>query len=153
MTIDNNNNTKKKLVLWAKQLLCMCITLFSTFLWHPLHDYDVKPPNAMFYGGCGHTTTNFPSSIWTWINHLRIQLQEKLPTFDELSCSKKKIEVIKFERRQIHLSFLVMFSLPSLSSLLKIPINTDGGEGFTNFMFRNTMIWKRRNCRQSINSS
>ena len=62
----------------------------STFLWRPLHDYDVKPPNAMFYGGCGHTTTNFPSSIWTWIKHLRIQLQEKLPSFDELSCSKKK---------------------------------------------------------------
>ena len=64
---DNNNNIKKQLVLWAKQLLCMCITLFNTFLWHPLHDYDVKPPNVTFYGGCGNTTTNFPFSIWTWI--------------------------------------------------------------------------------------
>ena len=33
---------KKKLVLRAKQLLCSCITLFSKFLWRPLHDYDVK---------------------------------------------------------------------------------------------------------------
>ena len=59
---------KKKLVLRAKQLLCTCITLFSTFLWRLLHDYDVKPPNATSNGGRGHTTTNFPFSIWTWIN-------------------------------------------------------------------------------------
>ena len=39
---DNNNNIKKKLVLRAKQLLYTCITLFSKFLWRPLHDYDVK---------------------------------------------------------------------------------------------------------------
>ena len=61
---------------------------FSTFLWRPLHDYDVKPPNATFYGGRGHTTTNFPFSIWTWIKPLTIHLQEKSPTFDELSGSK-----------------------------------------------------------------
>ena len=30
-----------------------------------LHDYDVKPPNFTFYGGRGHTTTNFPSSYLT----------------------------------------------------------------------------------------
>ena len=33
---------QKKLVLRAKQLLYTCITLFSKFLWRPLHDYDVK---------------------------------------------------------------------------------------------------------------
>ena len=60
----------------------------STFLWRPMHDYDVKPPNATFYGGRGHTTTNFPFSIWTWIKPLTIHLQEKSPTFDELSGSK-----------------------------------------------------------------
>ena len=78
---DDQENVKKQLVLWAKQLLCTCITLFSTFLWRSLHDYDVKPPNATFYGGRGHATTNFPCSIWTWIKPLRIQLQEKLPIF------------------------------------------------------------------------
>ena len=61
---------------------------FCTFLWRPLHDYDVKPPNATFYGGRGHTRTNFPFSIWTWIKPLTIHLQEKSPTFDELSGSK-----------------------------------------------------------------
>ena len=25
----------------------------------PLHDYDVKPPNATFYGGREHTKKNF----------------------------------------------------------------------------------------------
>ena len=39
---DDNNNVKKQSVLWEKQLLCRCITLFSTFLWRPLHDYDVN---------------------------------------------------------------------------------------------------------------
>ena len=38
--------------------------------------------------------------IWTWIKPSRIQLQEKLPTFDELSGSK--IHAIKFERARIH---------------------------------------------------
>ena len=85
---NDNNNVKKQLVLPAKQLLCTCITFFSTFLWLPLHDYDMKPPNAMFYGGRGHTTTNFPFSIWTWIKPLRIQLKEKSPISDELSGSK-----------------------------------------------------------------
>ena len=28
--------------LWSKQLLCTFITLFSTFLWRPLHDYHVR---------------------------------------------------------------------------------------------------------------
>ena len=70
------------------RLLSTCITLFSTFLWRPLHDYDVKPPNLTFYGGRGHTTTNFPSSFLTWIKSLRIQPQEKSPAFDILSGSK-----------------------------------------------------------------
>ena len=39
---DDDNNVKEQLVLRAKQLLCTCITLFSTFLWLLLHDYDVK---------------------------------------------------------------------------------------------------------------
>ena len=31
-----NDNVKKQFVLRAKQLLCTCITLLSTFLWRPL---------------------------------------------------------------------------------------------------------------------
>ena len=95
-----------------------CITPFSTFLWRPLHDYDVKPPNLTFYGGHGHTTTNFPSSFWSWIKSLRMQVQEKSPSFDIFSGSKQTRLSLK-ERKFI---FLPLFSLLSSSSLLKVPI-------------------------------
>ena len=85
---DDNDNAKKKMGLWAKQQLCTCIKHFSTFAWRPLHEHDMKPSNATFYVGRGHTKTNFPCSVWTWIKPLRIQLQEKSATFDELSVSK-----------------------------------------------------------------
>ena len=61
----------------------------------------MKPPNATFYGGRGHTRTSFPFSIGTWVKPLRIQLLEKSPTFNELSASSQ-IDAIKFERTQIH---------------------------------------------------
>ena len=34
-------------------------SLFSRFPWRPWNDYNVKPPNATFYGGREHRTTNF----------------------------------------------------------------------------------------------
>ena len=58
---------------------------FSTFLWRPLHDYDVKPP-----GGRGHTTTYFPFSFWNWIKSLRIQLREKWPEFHILEGPNRR---------------------------------------------------------------
>ena len=97
---DDNENVKKQLFLWAKQLFCTCITLFSTFLWRPLHEYDVKPPNATSYGGRGHTTANFPFFIKTWIKPLKIQLQEKLHIFWRIE--RFQIDAIKFERTQIN---------------------------------------------------
>ena len=63
-----------------------CSARASRFL---VHFFDVycttttwKPTNATSNGGRGNTTTNFPFSIWTWIKPLRIQLQEKPPTFE-----------------------------------------------------------------------
>ena len=52
---DDENDRKPKLVFkWTKQQLCMSITLFSTFSLTSaariLHEYDVKPPNAMPHG-------------------------------------------------------------------------------------------------------
>ena len=91
----------------------------ATYLWRPLHDYDLKPPNLTFYGGRGHTRTISPSSFWTWIKSLRIQLQEKSPTFDILSGSKQTRLSLK-ERKFV---FLATFSLPSSSSLLKVPVH------------------------------
>ena len=97
----------------TKQQLCMCITIFSKFLWRSLHN-DVKPRNATFYGGSERTTTNFPSPFFTWIMFLRIQLQEKSQAYIWQYTRDK------FEWMQIHFSSHV--SMPSWLSLLKLPI-------------------------------
>ena len=106
---------KQRLVFWAKQLLCTCITLFSTFLWRPLQDYDVKPPNGTFCGGRGHTTTNFSFSNWTCIKALKNSTPGKVAYIWRIErVPNRRDEVWKDAN-----SFLVMFPLLSLSSLLK----------------------------------
>ena len=42
-------HTKKTIGFISQQQLCMCNTLFGTFLCPFLHDYDVKMPNLVFY--------------------------------------------------------------------------------------------------------
>ena len=82
---DDNNNVKKKIGFTRKTTV---LHVHHAFLYISLtstarqHDYAVKPPNATFCGGRGHTNTHFPFSIWTWTNPLRIQHQEKSPTFE-----------------------------------------------------------------------
>ena len=56
---------KKKTIDFMSKTTALHTTLFSTFLWRPLHCYDVKPPNATFYGGVENTTKNFLLSFWT----------------------------------------------------------------------------------------
>ena len=70
----DDDNFKKTKRLMIKTTALHVHHACSTLLWRPLYDYDVKPPNLTFYGGRGHTTTNFPSSFWTWIKCSRIQL-------------------------------------------------------------------------------
>ena len=72
----------------SSALCTSCITLFRTFLWRPLHDYDVKPPNARASKYEDKFETPYPFSFWNWIKSLRVQLQEKAPAFDKLSGSK-----------------------------------------------------------------
>ena len=67
---DDNDNLKKTIVFMIKTTALH--TLFSRFPWRPWNDYNVKPPNATFYGGRKHRTTNFPFSFSSWINSLRI---------------------------------------------------------------------------------
>ena len=50
-----------------------------TFLWCPLHNYDVKIANATFYGGSENTTQNFSSSFWTSIQFLLELNSRKIP--------------------------------------------------------------------------
>ena len=70
----------KELVLWAKLTAVhvhhITLQFNSTFLLHPLDFCDVKPSNAV------RRYRNFPFSFKTW--KVRIQLQEKSPTFDKL---------------------------------------------------------------------
>ena len=103
----------------TKQQLGMCITLFRIFLWRSLHN-DVKPRNATFYGGSERTTTNFPSSFWTWIMFLRIQLQEKSQAYIIWQFGRVQIHEISLNGRKF--IFLTTFSMPSSLSLLKLPI-------------------------------
>ena len=109
---DNDDSVKKQLVLWAKQLLCTCITLFSTFLWRPLHDYDVKPPNATFYGG--RETSQCDVLYFNMDKVLKNSTLGKVTYIWQIE--RFQIDVIKFERTQIH--FSMMFLLSSL--LLKL---------------------------------
>ena len=97
---NHNNNFQKTIGLMIKSTALHVITLFRTFLWHPLHDYNMKPPNLTFYRGHGHTTMNFPSSFWTWIKSF------KDSTLGKVTCiwhiERVQIGAIKFERTQIH---------------------------------------------------
>ena len=112
---DDHNDDFKKTIGFHDQT---CITLFSTFLWRPLHDYDVKLPNLTFYGGRGHTMTNFPSSF------LNLNKILKNSTPGNVACiwhiERVQIDAIKFERTQIH--FFVRFHCrrcrPCLMSLV-----------------------------------
>ena len=78
----------------------------------------MKLPNLPFYGGCGHTTTNFPSSFWAWMKSLRIQLQQKVACIFLTYWTGQKTWLTLKERKFI---FLPTFSLPSSPSLLKVP--------------------------------
>ena len=70
---DGNEKGKKAIGLdWQNK----CITLFSTL---------VKVPNLTFCRGREHKTTTFFFFSWTFIQSYRIQLQKKLPAFDELN--------------------------------------------------------------------
>ena len=82
----------------SKQLLCTCMMLFSTLT---------------STTGRGHTKTKFSLLYLNMDKALKNSTPEKVAYID----------ATKFGRTQIHF-FLVMFSLPSSSSLLKVPITT-----------------------------
>ena len=74
---DDDDKVRKTIEFMSKTTALLVHHAFSTFLWRPLHDYDVKPrPNGTFCGGREHTATDFPLFIWTWIKHYtwRIEL-------------------------------------------------------------------------------
>ena len=107
---DNNDNVKKQLVLLANQQLCTCLTLFSTFFWRPLHDFDVKPRNATpFDTGREHPTTNFPFFFEPWF---QIILAWSSP-LRRLVLSNRNIEQINYP------STAVRSALPTIISVIR----------------------------------
>ena len=99
---------------------------FSTFRSRPLHHYDLKPPNATFYGGREHTTKNVPFSFWTWIKSLRIQLQENCLHLTNWKVPNRHDE----DWKNLNSFFEATFSLPPSWSLLML---------HTQFVF--VLIW------------
>ena len=56
---DNANVEKTKQTVGFMSKTTALHVFFSTFLWRPLYDYDMKPPNATFYGGRELSKTKF----------------------------------------------------------------------------------------------
>ena len=101
---DNENGKTAWLVLEEKQQLCTRITLFSTFLWGPVHDYVV-------YGGREHiTTTNFLLSFVRLNKVLQNSTPRKVAYIWQIERVQK--DAIKFKRQQIKFSsdvFIAVF--------------------------------------------
>ena len=92
-----NNSRRKQLVLWAIQQFCTCITLFSIFLWRPLHDCDVKPPIKGWTWTC---EDKFSFLILSW-NKIREKNPGKIAYIWLIERFQK--DAIKFEKTQIQL--------------------------------------------------
>ena len=71
----DNENVKKQLVLWAKQQLCTCITLISSFLWRQLHNSTWNHEMRRFIVIQDVLQAYDDEFFRTWIKSLRTPLQ------------------------------------------------------------------------------
>ena len=71
-------HVKHKRVLWAKQQLCMCITLFCTFLCHPYTTTEFWFDLRM---ATWSKVINFIISLWTQMHSFALQFQPNFSTF------------------------------------------------------------------------
>ena len=83
---NDNNKEKKKIYQQNNSSESHFKVFFLPRL--ALHDYNLRLPNPMFYGGRENTTKNFPFSFWTWMQPFGIQLQDNSPLFDKLKPVK-----------------------------------------------------------------
>ena len=60
---DGNENVKKAIGLFSKTTSLLVHHAFSYISLPLLHDYDVKMPSFMFYGGRKQAKTNFSFSF------------------------------------------------------------------------------------------
>ena len=117
---EDNVNVRKQMVLWSKQQLCTCITLFSTFL-----KLTSSAPLRRETSQC-----DVFNRTWTYDDKFSFSLFEHVDKVFKNSAPGKvayiwqierfQIDAKKFERTQINSFFSAMFSLPSSSLLLKL---------------------------------
>ena len=81
----------------------------------------------------------FSFLLWTWIKSLTIQLQHPRKIAYIWQIKRVQNNAIKFERTQIH--FLATFSLPSLSSLLKLAIGQALTESHLRHFMSRCLFW------------
>ena len=72
----------------------------------------MKPPNLTFYGGHGHTTTNFPLPLLNLNKILKNSTPGKVAFIWHIE--QVQIDAIKFERTQIYFCFTDVFSAVGL---------------------------------------
>ena len=77
----------------------------------------MKPPNLTFYGGRGHTTTNFPLPLLNLNKILKNSTPGKLAFIWHIE--QVQIDAIKFERTQIYFCFTDVFSAVGLIASIK----------------------------------
>ena len=74
---------------------------FCTFLWRLLHDYEVKPPHATFFGDVDIRWSIFLSLFEPGYKVLKNSTPRKFAYIWHIE--QVQIDALKFERRQIHL--------------------------------------------------
>ena len=83
---DGNENVKKTTIGLIGKTTTSHVHHTILYISFPfLHDYDVKMPDFLFYGGRAQATTKFYFSFWAWLWSLEIQLQEGSFTIDKVS--------------------------------------------------------------------
>ena len=100
-------------------------------------------PNFTFYGGRKQAKTTFFFSFKTWVWFLRNQLQGNSPTFDIFRELEQAWESLK--KRQVILK--VTFSLPSPSSMLKLPIIESTSGSWKLFGEINVILERKQVCK------
>ena len=74
---DNANVEKTKQTVGFMSKTTALHVFFGTFLWRPLYDYDMKPPNATFYGGRELSKTKFFLIFLNLIKGLLLETNSK----------------------------------------------------------------------------
>ena len=91
-SLSNDDNDSVKKNWFYQQNNCSArasrFLVHSNYLWRPLHDYDVQPPNATFQRGRGH---------WQWQIFLYLNMDKSLKN----STPGKVAYIWRTERFQI----------------------------------------------------